>query len=226
MMYVMSDVHGFYEPYMEAVNLLGSDDVLYVLGDVVDRGSGGIRILEDIMSRSSVKMLKGNHELMIESSMVELIPFKYSSYECERIIESDLAMGDNGQGLTLKAFAKLSLKKKMEIIQYIENLPLYASLTVQGREYIMAHASVPSECTSKEDIEFYADEDTLLWGDHEYCDRGDLICVVGHVPTRNIAGAEPDRIYHDKGNFDLDCGVCFGGKLGVLCLDTMEEYYF
>ncbi|MDE7280156.1 MAG: fructose-bisphosphatase class III, partial [Ruminiclostridium sp.] len=40
------------------------NDALYVLGDVIDRGGEGIRILRDIMARPNVKMLMGNHEKM------------------------------------------------------------------------------------------------------------------------------------------------------------------
>ena len=40
MHYVMSDLHGEYEKYLEMLKKIKftDDDVLYVLGDVVDRG--------------------------------------------------------------------------------------------------------------------------------------------------------------------------------------------
>jgi len=60
--YVISDLHGMYGTYMDAISMLNENDVLYVLGDVIDRGPNGIKILQDIMHRDNVKMFLGNHE--------------------------------------------------------------------------------------------------------------------------------------------------------------------
>ena len=65
MLYVLSDIHGHYEAYraiLEAIRF-SSRDVLYVLGDVIDRGPDGIRILQDMMVRPNVVPILGNHEL-------------------------------------------------------------------------------------------------------------------------------------------------------------------
>ena len=66
MHYVISDIHGCYEKYrgiLQAIRLR-SEDTLYVLGDVVDRGPDGIRILQDMMGRANVYPILGNHEFM------------------------------------------------------------------------------------------------------------------------------------------------------------------
>ena len=60
--YAISDVHGMYGSYMEAISKLNENDKLFVLGDVIDRGSNGIEILLDIMSRKNVGFILGNHE--------------------------------------------------------------------------------------------------------------------------------------------------------------------
>lgn len=41
MIYVVSDIHGCYDKYQELLKKLnlGPDDTLYVLGDVIDRGT-------------------------------------------------------------------------------------------------------------------------------------------------------------------------------------------
>ena len=47
MIYAMSDLHGCYDKYIkmpEKINF-GDDDTLYILGDIVDRGPDGIKIL-------------------------------------------------------------------------------------------------------------------------------------------------------------------------------------
>lgn len=47
MKYVISDVHGNYEKYQKMLKKLDlkPDDVLYVLGDVIDRRNDGFKIL-------------------------------------------------------------------------------------------------------------------------------------------------------------------------------------
>lgn len=57
----------------------------------------------------------------------------------------------------------------------------------------------------------------------------DRYLVYGHTPTRLLlqrAGEPPeDRIIRRGRQIALDCGAAFGGRLGCLCLDTMEEFY-
>ena len=67
MIYVMSDIHGNlrrFNSIMEQINLTDKD-TLYVLGDVIDRYPGGIRILRKLMAMDNVKMTIGNHEDMM-----------------------------------------------------------------------------------------------------------------------------------------------------------------
>lgn len=62
MIYAVSDIHGDLAMYSHIVNMLKGDDLLYIVGDVIDRGSSGITILQDIMKRPNVELLLGNHE--------------------------------------------------------------------------------------------------------------------------------------------------------------------
>ena len=67
--YAISDVHGMYGSYIEAMKRMSPNDHLYIIGDVIDRGSEGIRILQDIIRRKNdprnnpeITFLLGNHE--------------------------------------------------------------------------------------------------------------------------------------------------------------------
>ena len=64
MIYAMSDLHGCYDKYikmLEKINF-GDNNTLYILGDIVDRGPDGIKILQDTMKRKNVIVIRGNHD--------------------------------------------------------------------------------------------------------------------------------------------------------------------
>ena len=75
MTYVMSDIHGCYDKYqsMLAAIHFAADDTLYVLGDVLDRGPDGFRILLDLAVRPNVTGLLGNHELLAAAVLPSLL---------------------------------------------------------------------------------------------------------------------------------------------------------
>lgn len=51
MIYVCSDIHGLFNRYNTLVNKLTKNDTLYILGDVIDRGPDGIKIIKDIITK-------------------------------------------------------------------------------------------------------------------------------------------------------------------------------
>ena len=61
MTYVVSDVHGCDKLSFRLLETLrfSDTDTLYILGDVTDRGSGGLRVLLDAASRQNVILLRG-----------------------------------------------------------------------------------------------------------------------------------------------------------------------
>ena len=70
MIYVTSDLHGYpLKKIKDMLNRVGfsDDDFLFVLGDVIDRGEDGIKILKWMMSQSNMELIMGNHEAMMLS---------------------------------------------------------------------------------------------------------------------------------------------------------------
>lgn len=224
--YVMSDIHGNYDRYKEFLQCsnFGDSDILYIIGDVLDRGSEAIPLIQDIMQRDNVIMIKGNHEQMLLPILNDLM---YKSKEIQReIIADELAIAQIGQEETLQDFCKLTTQEQNDITYYISQLLLYKEIEVNGVNYILVHAGLPD--FSEIPIEYY-DENELLFGPHEFYinhfNDGSKI-IVGHLPTKFITGATAHEIFHINDTIAIDCGCGFGGQLGVLCLDTMEEMYF
>ena len=113
MIYVMSDLHGCYDKYKQMLEKIkfNNEDTLYVLGDIVDRGDDGIKILLDMMQRSNVVPLLGNHEFMAYSVLkkynVEITAENYNKHLDSEAIEMFENWMFNGGIPTCQAFSKL-----------------------------------------------------------------------------------------------------------------------
>lgn len=67
MQYVIADIHGCYEEYMELIHkikLSKDKDHLYILGDALDRGTEPMKVLLDIMEIQNVTYIIGNHDYL------------------------------------------------------------------------------------------------------------------------------------------------------------------
>ncbi len=64
--YVMSDLHGNYNAYIKMLEIIDfkNSDMLYILGDILDRGPNPIKIIIDLMKRPNVEVIAGNHCVM------------------------------------------------------------------------------------------------------------------------------------------------------------------
>ena len=68
--YVLSDIHGRLATFDRMLEQLafGDDDQLFVLGDMVDRGSDPVGVLRHIRALPNARVLRGNHEeLMLDA---------------------------------------------------------------------------------------------------------------------------------------------------------------
>ena len=71
MIYCIADLHGeqdFFFRMLEQIRFSNADH-LYILGDVIDRGTGGIDLLEQIIKAPNITKLLGNHEQMCLSTL-------------------------------------------------------------------------------------------------------------------------------------------------------------
>lgn len=231
MIYVMSDIHGMYEKYIEMLKLINfSDkDILYVLGDVVDRGKESIRTLKDMMTRSNVYGIVGNHELMavecLEWLNTEITNEMIDDLGEDKIYKLADWIG-NGGTLTIQEYKKLTKDEKQDIIDYLKDWAIYEEVEVNDKHYILVHAGLGNFDKDKHLDDYSVEE--LVWDrpdfDKAYYEDENCYVIVGHTPTLSITGK--NEVYHKNNIINIDCGACFNdGKLACLCLDTDEIFY-
>ena len=231
MTYVMSDIHGTYEKYLKMLEKISfsEKDVLFVLGDVCDRGAKPVEVLLDMMNRSNVFPIMGNHDFMalylLRKLNVDITEENYNQLSTDDINDI-LAWIDEGGNTTIAGFQKLTPPEREAVLDYIEEMPLYETVDIGEKTFILVHAGLGNFRKDKK-LSQYEPEELLLTRqspDVRYFDDDDIYIITGHTPTYFISGKE--EIYQNCHNICIDCGACFqGGRLACLCLDTMEEFY-
>ncbi|WP_044974237.1 metallophosphoesterase [Ruminococcus sp. HUN007] len=229
MTYVMSDLHGEYRRFLQMLDLIGltDEDILYILGDVVDRGEEPVNLLMDLMKRKNVITLMGNHDYLacelLKQLVKEITPDTTSL--APELMNQVLEWMDDGGINTMLQFRALEPEQREAVLNFISGFPFIEIVEIGEKCYIMSHAGLGNfeknkklkEYTVYELIAARPDADKRLFEDDS------VFVVCGHTPTCNLCGE--NRIYINQGNIFIDCGAVFGGKLGCLCLDTMEEFY-
>lgn len=232
--YCMSDIHGDYDKYIQMLRKINlrDKDSLYVLGDVVDRGDGSLKILQDMMMRINVFPIIGNHEYMAINCLKFLL--KPITEEEVKNLDAGIIQGltewqSVGGQTTIDEFHRLDNDEKEDIIDYLEEFSLYEEVTVKGKDYVLVHAGLDNFSPDRELDDYHLSEMVFKCPDYSKVYFEDKILVTGHLPTAYIKdNINPNRIFKANNHIAIDCGCAMGledGKLGAICLDTGEEFY-
>lgn len=230
MTYVMSDIHGEYEKYLKMLDRIGfgGDDVLYVLGDVIDRGPEPVQTLKDMSYRPNVYPILGNHETIalsvLKPLMTEITDKNYSTQINAKTLKLVSYWQMDGGDVTLQQFRRLPPEERFSLIEYMEEFEPYAVVECNDLTYILVHAGLGNYAPDKPLSKYTIDELTTTRPEEEtwYYDR-DIRVVIGHTPTLAVTGrADVHRL---ENVIMIDCGATFGGRLACLCLETGEEFY-
>lgn len=232
MKYVMSDLHGCYEEYKEALALIhfSNEDELYILGDVLDRGAGGIRILQDMMMRSNVIPILGNHEYMAMTVLSRL-----SEEITEETADHYLTVEDmtnyfhwtsDGGDCTVKAYRSLTREEQTDILDYLAEFSLYEEVHVNGKDYILVHGGLEPFIPEKPLTEYELSELIFRAPNYEQMYYENKYLVTGHRPTLSLnEKLLQGKILKKNNHIAIDCGCVFGGNLAVYRLEDGKEWY-
>lgn len=225
MVYVMSDLHGCYDAYVKMLKKISfsKEDVLYILGDVVDRGPNGMRILLDIAKRENVILFRGNHDLQAGILLLNLYRLEEGSCPKELIGAYEGWLSDGGKS-TLAEYLQLSEEEREVVLKVLRKSLISKEIEVNGKKFLLAH-TVP-EVDFICDYEEWTEEDyTIGEPDYDEVYFDDMYIITGHTPTGYINRNSTGKIWMGNHHIAIDCGAVFGYTLGCLCLDTMEEFY-
>lgn len=229
MTYVMSDIHGCFREYREMLEKISfsNADLLYIIGDVVDRGPDVVPLLEDIMARRNVRLLAGNHEyvgLRVLGAICKkgglTTPLDDLSAAA---LEGCLLWMRDGGSQTLSQLRRGGDAAFWRAAECLAELPLYEEVSAGGRDYLLVHAGLEPFQPGKP-LEDYGPAELLFHrADYSQPYFPDRYTVTGHTPTFFSGG--DGHILHQNNHIAIDCGCVYGYRLGAYCLETGEEFY-
>ena len=217
--YAFSDLHGEYTLWQKIKEFINPDDTIYCLGDCVDRGPDGWKIIKEALDMPNLIYIRGNHD--------------------QFILDWDIHLWtQNGGAPTIEAALSDSPEERERIKQKLQKTSLIDTyINTSGKGIVMCHAGFDPELIQ------LMDEDALMWGRQHISrswpktwENNDMVIVHGHTPVQYL------KIFMQfKEEKDMDSGAywyCGGrkccidqgsfasGKALLLDLDTFEEHLF
>ena len=215
--YVLSDLHGQYDKFMDMLKLIkfNDNDKMYILGDIFDRGPDPLKILDYVICRKNIDFIPGNHEYMF-------LEF-YNTYDAR-------LWSYNGGKTTMTQLMKRGEDYLKALYDYLTKLPL---VKIHDK-FILTHAGLYlpknqnqytlQEILSLQNAEFNLWSRSNINNERQY---KDYTVICGHTPTLYV---DPDQyqmsIVRRKGTIYIDCGATFSdGRLACLRLEDNKEFY-
>lgn len=207
---IIGDVHGHYRSLYRLLELADpdTDDQVYCLGDLIDRGPDSAKVVALVRSQGYTSLM-GNHEHLL--SQVLAFP---------DLSELRLHWFQAGGQATLASFG--SWEALEELRPWLQQLPLYLDLG----EIWLVHAGVdPALPLSRQDAnEFCWIRDQFLARSQPFFANKTIL--VGHTITCTMAGIQPGYVAAGAGWLGLDTGVYHPRSGWLTALDWDNQRVF
>lgn len=197
--YIIGDIHGCCKSFKYLVQekiRLTKSDILYCLGDYIDRGPDSKGVIDFILELRNkgytIRTLRGNHEQMMMDS--------------GRDIDALYLWIDNGGEETLKSFGIDSVLQLDAVYsKFLEETELY----IATKDFILVHAGLNFDVPNPLD-----DEKSMIWirkfsVDEEF--MGKRILIHGHTPVSK----EYILAQKSEGVINLDGGCVYKNHQGL-----------
>ena len=219
---VIGDIHGAFKALQQIMQraAITTKDTLIFLGDYVDGWSESAEVIEYLQQLSKQQdciFIKGNHDVW-----------------CVEWLKTDVANTKwlfHGGTSTVESYKHLSNKKKLEHLNFFEQMKFYE---IDNSNRLFIHAGFTSMHGPQQ--EFYSSNynwDRTLWEMALTMDKRikkDSVLFpkrlklfseiyIGHTPTLNY---NVDTPMQGCNVCNIDTGAAFTGRLTILDIDTKE----
>ena len=232
--YVMADIHGHLNEFMEMLNQIGfsNEDELILAGDYIDRGNQSLEMLKWVEKcPDRVILLKGNHDVEFAECIGILDHLNKSKglnetnlFDTKKLYKTiwqipetkDSCFDYYGTIENLIMYKQVTLADLKRWADLIKEMPYFCKRIVNGKTFIIVHAGYyEDDSTPLEKLEkFY-----LYSREMAYTKGGvkGTTIIAGHTPTiiKGLPMYTDGEVYHfyDKEKdctfYDIDCGCGF-----------------
>lgn len=239
--YCMSDIHGFYEEFQNRIEQIKlqwdkEHDSLILLGDYLDGGTDGFKVLELIYSLhqqypEQIIALMGNHEEwfldFVEGKDQWRAPNTEDktlfSFLSEKQLKEVKELASRDIARNVYTYIRKCIREgHKDLIAWIKKLPLY----YETEKQIFVHAGVDEE--AEEDWRWGTSDDIFL---NKYPAETGSFCkdiIAGHIGTAQISGDENfhDIFWDGESHYFCDGTVYISKKIPVLVYDNDTGKYY
>lgn len=241
--YAITDLHGMYHLWCQIRDYCDDTDTIYFLGDAIDRGPDGIKIVKELLTDKRVIYLKGNHEEL----MLDAIPPYIRALDgcCDRTNDEEFLWLYNGGQKTLEDFCQESEKWKEQIyfnLQKLKDHIIYENKN--GQKIYLCHSGTCFDWKGYWWASKYRHLNHYTWDRkhfyREWDGKDNEYMIHGHTPVHYLFDEIKDSVILIEGRQKFDTlRYCNGHKIDLdlfsieskravlFDLDTLqEEKYF
>lgn len=245
--YACSDLHGMWNLWEQISEYCDETDTIYFLGDSIDRGVDGLRIMESLLKDKRVIYLLGNHE----EFFLEVAPQLIGLNEEEILVSTNddfYLWLCNGGYDTMKAFTHLTREEQNWFLTEIHKLQ-DTDIYINKNEKVIHLSHAGTDPTyDKYDLMTFGNTNPYTWDRKHFFrpwaeELEDWYIVHGHTPVQHLwkvgVVKRPNGIivhgrivpqianYANGHKFDLDLGSFDSKRIALFDLDELKvEKYF
>ena len=197
-----------------------SDDRLFVLGDMIDKGPDSVRLAKLLFSMPNVYCIAGNHEYVFLKYYRALMQ---QTEDYDRVLEE------------LRAYFSDGILLDWETVDQFDFLPFY----VETDNFIGVHAGIPFRDGMLLPPEDARPEQLVydrFFKEPNVLPRGEKCILYGHTPVRYLTGKDEILFYPRNGavkgsqniadycKVHLDTGVFLSGVLGCFAVNSCQPF--
>lgn len=228
MTYAVANLYGRFDEFNKLLDKIsfGENDIMYILGNMVDHGEQSVELVTDISMRYNVYGVLGEHD--------------YQAYvllsEFERILKGGEAPSAEfstkmmewskmGGMATLEAFKSADADTREGFLEYLSELPVFEEAELGGKEYVLVSSGI-NNFDKDADLFDLPLEDFIGAGfdiDKKYYDGKNI--VVGYLGYENTPAGAQGKVCRKGNNVALACDMTENDEIVCLCLENGKEYY-
>jgi serine/threonine protein phosphatase 1 len=204
---IIGDIHGHYDALISLLEAIAptSDDRLYFLGDLIDRGPQSAKVV-DFVFKNNYKCLLGNHEQMLLDALG-------NGQIVNNLLQAWLYSGGYA---TLVSYNN---NIPQDHLDWMKTLPTYLDLGDIWLVHAGVHPHMPIEAQTTEQFCWIRDEFHSTTQPY----FTDKLIITGHTITFTFPGVQPGQLVSGAGWLDIDTGAYHQNSGWLTGLDVTNQ---